>query len=193
MSSANELDDLIAENVRDFELGELRRQKLTAAEREKMLTATLGPRIQVNSGEAFTVGGAGAGITARSVWFEFRRIHFATIVGIGVGEFHDQNGAKYCVDINCTVRRSFRIGVSTILESDNFLVALARFTSFRIVPTVEEELREQRRAEELLAASEANVERRQRRMEHLATRQQQLLNELIQVECAPRVSFGMIF
>jgi hypothetical protein len=65
--------------------------------------------------------------------------------------------------------------------------------SFRIVPTIEQEMREQRRAEELAAANEADAAVRQRRMEYLARQQNQLLDTLIQVECAPRISFGVIY
>lgn len=97
------------------------------------------------------------------------------------------------IRINCTLHRSYRIAIPTIPEADNFLIALSQFRSFKIVPTVEDEMREQRRAEEAISAQEANLERRQRRMEYLALRQQQLLAELIQVECAPRVSFGVVY
>ncbi|HEY8751358.1 MAG TPA: hypothetical protein VIM11_25480 [Tepidisphaeraceae bacterium] len=193
MSNVDDLDNLIADNVRDFELGELRRRKLSAAEREQMLTETLGPKSQPSNGEGFALGDGSVGVTPKSVWFEFRRIHFATIVNIAVGEQHEGDRFKYWVDINCTAHRSYRIGVPTILEADNFLVVLSQFLAFKIVPTVEENLREQRQAEEIVASNEANVERRQRRMEFLAIRQQRLLSALIQIECAPRVSFGVIY
>ncbi len=193
MSHISELDKIIEENVREFELSQLRRKQLNVAEREELLTKTLGPTTEPRNGELFVVGDTAAGITSKSAWFQFRRIHFATIVSIAVGELREGDRFKYCVDINCTIKRSYRIGVPTILDADNFLVVLSQFMSFKIVPTVEEEIEKQRKAEELAAANDADAERRHRRMEFLAIQQQQLLNDLIQVECAPRVSFGMIF
>lgn len=193
MDNIADLDKLIEENLREFELGELRRHQFTLAEREKMLTETLGPRIQPLKDEAFVVGDTTAGATPKSVWFEFRRIHFATIVSVAVGELRDTEPLEYCVDINCTLRRSYRIRLPTIQQADNFLVGLSRFASLRIVPTVEEEIREQQRLERMAVANEADAERRQRRLEFLAIRQQQLLENLIQIECAPRVAFGVIF
>lgn len=158
-----------------------------------MLNETLGPKTQPAAAKAFVVGDPAAGVTSKSVWFESRRVHFAAIVSIAVGEVRDADHRKYCVDVNCTLRRSYRIGLATILETDSFLVALSQFMSFTIVPTVEEEIRDQRRAEEPAAANDATAEHRHHRMESLALRQQRLLDELIQVECAPRISFGMIF
>jgi hypothetical protein len=193
MSDISKLDALIADNVREFELGRLRRRSLSAAEREKMLTETLGPEGQPVKGETFAVGDAVAGVTPKSVWFQSRRIHFATIVSIAVGELRDGDRHRYSVDVNCTLRRTYRINVATILDADNFLVALAQFMSFKIAPTVEEQIREEQRAEEAAAVTEADAARRHRRMEQLAIHQRQLLAELIQVECAPRISFGVIY
>ena len=193
MSEIADLDKLVADNIRDFEIGELRRRHLSASEREAILNETLGRKAEPKKDESFVVGDPAAGVTSKSVWFQFRRIHFATIVSIAVGEIRKEDQFKYCVDVNCTLNRSYRITVPTIPDADSFLVALSQFMSFKIVPTIEEEIREQRRTEEAAAENEANVERRQRRMEFLAIRQQQLLRELIQVECAPRISFGVIY
>jgi len=196
LNDISDLDNLIADNVREFERNELRRRQLSAAEREKMLTDTLGAKTQPIADEKFAVGDAVAGVTSRSIWYQFRRVHFAAVISIAVGEIpkHDEDSQfEFCVDINCTVHRSYRIKLPTIPETDSFLNALSQFMSFRIVPTIEDELREQRRAEELAAASEADALTRQRRMEFLARQQNQLLNSLIQVECAPRISFGMVY
>lgn len=196
MENLSDLDKLIADNVREFELGELRRRQLSADEREKMLTETLGAKVPLHTGEKFAVGDAAAGVSSKSIWHQFRRVHFAAVLSIAVGEIRkgdDSDQFEYCIDINCTVNRSYRIKLSNIPETDNFLTALSQFMSFKIVPTLEEEMREQRRLEELAAANEADIAVRQRRMEYLACQQNQLLSTLIQVECAPRVSFGMIF
>jgi hypothetical protein len=192
MSDISDLDKLVADNVREFEITEIRRRKLSEVEREAMLDETLGPKTEPQNGERFVVGDPVAGITSKSVWFQFRRIHFATIVSIAVGEVRSDDNFYYCIDLNCTLRRSYRISVPTIPEADSFVVGLSQFMSLNIVATVEEEFRNQQRAEEEAAANEANIERRQRRSELLAARQNQLLRELIQVECAPRISFGMI-
>jgi hypothetical protein len=195
MRDVSDLDKLIADNVREFEVGELRRRRLSAAEREKVLTETLGAKTDPAPGEKFAVGDAAAGVTPRSIWYQHRRIQFAVVVNIAVGELpRDGQGDtfEYCVDINCTVQRSYRIRLPSIPETDNFLTALAQFTSFRIVPTIEEAMREQRRAEERAAANEADAVVRQRRMEFLARQQNELLRTLILVDCAPRVSFGVI-
>jgi hypothetical protein len=193
VNNMTDLDNLIADNVREFELTELRRRELTAAEREKMLTETLGAKTQPQAGEKFAVGDAVAGVTPKSIWYQFRRVPFAAVVSVAVGEIRKGEQFEYCVDVNCTVHRSYRIRLATVPETDNFLTALSQFMSFKIVPTIEEQMREQRRAEELAAANEADAAVRQRRMEYLARRQNHLLATLIQVECAPRVSFGVIY
>jgi hypothetical protein len=193
MTDIGELDNLIAASVREFEMQQLNRRLVNEAEREKVLYQTLGPKVQPLAGESFVVGDPIAGVTEKSVWFQSRRVHFAVVLSIAVGSAGNNKGHTYWVDVNCTLNRSYRIRVPTMLDTDNFLVALARFMSFKIVPTVESEIREQHRIEELAAATEANVERRQRRMELLAIRQQQLLRDLIQVECAPRITFGVIY
>lgn len=193
MADVAELDNLIAASVREFEMRELNRRLLTEAERETVLDQTLGPKVRPAAGEAFVVGDSTAGVTGNSLWFQSRRIHFAIVLSVAVGSGGNSQAPTYWVDINCTLNRSYRIRVATIVDTDSFLVALARFMSFKVVPTVEEEIHEQRRVEELAAASEANTERRQRRMELLAIRQQQLLRDLIQVECAPRITFGVIY
>ena len=188
MGNIDDLDRLIAPRVRAFE-----RRHMSGPEREQMLNQTLGKEQEVLKGEAFVIGDRTAGVTSKSVWFENRRIHFAAIASIAVGEIEDADPVKYCVDINCTVHRSYRISVQTIPQADNFLVGLSQFMSFKLVPTMEEEMREQLHAEELAAANEANADRRQRRMEALAIRHQELVRGLIQIEAAPRVSFGVIY
>jgi hypothetical protein len=193
MQKVTDLDQLIADNVREFEVKELRRRQLTVAEREKMLSETLGAKTEPPAGENFAVGDAAAGITSKSIWYQFRRVHFAAVISVAVGELRKDEQFEYCVDINCTVHRSYRIKLQTVPETDNFLTALSQFMSLRIVPTVEEEMREQRRAEERAAANETDAKIRQRRMEFLAREQNQLLDTLIQVECAPRISFGVIY
>lgn len=192
MGTVNDLDKLIAGQIREFEVGELRRCRLGAAERDKVLAETLGAKVQPLAGEKFAVGDAAAGVTPKSIWYQCRRIQFAVLLSIAVGEIPkdvEDDQFEYCVDINCTVHRSYRIRLPTIPETDNFLTALSQFTSFKIVPTIEEDMREQRRA----AANEADAAVRERRMEFLARQQNQLLGTLIQVECAPRVSFGVIY
>ena len=193
MQNVNDLDNLIADNVREFELAEVRRHQLSAAEREKMLDETLGVKTQPSPGEKFSVGDAAAGVTPKSIWYQFRRVQFAVVVAIAVGEIRTGDSYEYCVDVNCTLNRSYRIKLAAIPETDNFLTALSQYMSFKIVPTIEEELRDQRRAEELAMANEIDAAVRQRRMEFFARQQNQLLNTLIQVECAPRISFGVIF
>jgi hypothetical protein len=185
----NELDKSIAANVREFELNEIRRQRYSLEEREKILTEFLGPETNLLKDEAFSVGDEAAGVTSKSVWFQYRRIYFPVIINIAVGELAEEGGFKYCVDVNCTLRRSYRIVLPTIPDTDKFLVALSKFMELTIVPTVEEELREKNRAAQLAAMTEADADRRQRRMELLAIQQRDLLDTLIQVECAPRVSF----
>src|SRR4051794_28344335 len=128
MPDIGDLDKLIADNVREFELGERRRRgPLSAAERERMLTETLGPKSQPQAGEKFSVGDAAAGITPKSIWYQFRRVHFAAVVSVAVGEVRKAGGDDqfdYCVDLNCTVHRSYRIKLPAIPETDNFLTAL---------------------------------------------------------------------
>lgn len=196
MPDANELDRLISAEVCRFERAELRRGKLGTADRERVLGDTLGPVAQPLSGEKFAIGDPVAGITSKSIWYQSRRIHFAIVTSIAVGEIGDDvggDGTDYCVDINCTLHRSYRIKLPTIPETDNFITALSQFMSIRIVPTLEDEMRERMRAEELGLANEVDAAARQRRMELLARQQNDLLSTLIQVECAPRISFGMIF
>src|SRR5688572_27593957 len=134
MPDVPDLDNLIANNVREFELGEYRRRQLSVIEREKMLTETLGAKAQPAAGEKFIVGDLTAGVTAKSIWYQSRRVPFAAVVSIAVGDTRIGDKSAYCVDINCTVRRSFRIKLQTIPETDNFLVALSQFMSFKVVP-----------------------------------------------------------
>src|SRR4051812_8095770 len=99
MSNINDLDNLITASVRDFERLRFQRGQLAPAEREKMLTEMLGPKHEPRKGEAFVVGDAFAGITAKSVWFESRRVHYATIVDVALGEVCHGERVKYCVDL----------------------------------------------------------------------------------------------
>src|SRR5688500_6900250 len=86
MPHVSDLDKLIADDVRQFELGERRRRYISAAEQERMLTETLGEKAQPQPAEKFNVGDAGAGITSKSIWYQFRRVHFAAVVSIAAGE-----------------------------------------------------------------------------------------------------------
>jgi hypothetical protein len=189
----NDLDDSIEGNVREFEFGELRRRRLSHSEKEHLFDETLGPRIKPPREEDFIIGDAAAGISVKSIWLEERRIHFATVLSLAVGEKRGRKGIEYAVDVNCTIHRSYRIHVTSIRDADNFLVALSRCTNVTVVPTVEEEMERQRQAEEIAAANESNAAIRQRRMELLAIRQKQLLKTLVLVESAPRISFGILF
>jgi hypothetical protein len=193
MAGVGDLDAFFADSIREFEVGELRRRHLDAEERERVLTENLGPPSSPHPDEPFVAGDSKAGVTARSCWFRGRRIHFATIVSVAVGAHHEAEKLRYWIDINCTLKRSFRITLPTILDADHLLVALSKFFSLKIVPTVEEEAAEARKLEEAAIARETNADLRQRRMEALAHKQQELLKDLILVESAPRVSIGFLF
>jgi hypothetical protein len=193
MSGVHHIDNLIADQVREFEIEERRHHRIDADDFERVLTETLGAKTKPAAGEVFSVGDAMAGITSRSVWYQFRRIHFAVIASIAVGELRNGGRLGYALDVNCTLRRSYRFVLSAIPETDNFLVALSQFTSFKLVPTIEDDLRAQRAAEEISAIKEANSELAERRMQSLARQQNELLSTLIQVECAPRISFGVLY
>lgn len=193
MADMSELDRLIEENLPAFEAQQMRRRQLSRDEREEILSRTLGPPTTPAQGENFVLGDISTGITSKSVWLERRRIHFAVIVSIAVGEIREKGKATFHVDLNCTADRSYRVRMPTILQADNFLVGLSQFMSFRVVPTAEEQLREQLRAEDMAASKEARSEQRQRRMEYIALRQAHLLENLIEIESAPRISYGFIY
>jgi hypothetical protein len=191
-TQVHEIDDLIAENVKEFEKDQLRRRTLAGAERERVLSEMLGPRIEIDGGERFVIGDALAGVTTKSIWFENRRVHFAVVVSIAVGEKAaalKEQPQQFWVDLNCTVNRSFRVALKNVLQTDQFLVALSQYMSLKIVPTVEASMREQREAAERAALAEADSVRRQKRMEVLALQQQQLLADLVQIEASPHIFF----
>lgn len=178
MADMNELDRLVAGNLQSFEVDQLRQRRMTKSEREEYLNLTLGPAIAPASNESFVLGNPATGITSKSVWLERRRIHFAVIVSIAVGERRIDEKRLYWVDLNYTAGRSFRLMMPTVLHADAFLVRLSEFMSFKIVPTAEDDLKEQIR----LAEQEAKSEQRQRRLEYLAKQQQRLLQDLVVVE-----------
>jgi hypothetical protein len=178
----SKLDRQIEQSVREFELSQLRRQQITGRERSDLLDQTLGRTASPAKDEGFAVGSSTVGITPKSIWFEGRRIHFAILTGIAVGERHTDGKVVCWVDINCTAHRSYRIRLKNILQTDAFLTALAQYTSFRIVPTIEEQMQEQAIADQIAAAGEERADQRARRAERIAWRQANLLENLVQVD-----------
>lgn len=188
-----ELDSLIADRVKDFEAellqADFKQRRLAESERQAFLNRTLGNKVNPLTDEAFTLGDAEAGITSRSIWFGSRRVHYAVLVSIAIGEIE----GKYSIDLNCTLNRSFRVIVDSISETDTFLCALSGYTSFKIVPTVEEVARVRREEENREAMRIQDEIERQRRLEYLARQQNALLQDLVVIESSPRTSFGVIF
>ena len=180
----SELDRQIEQSVREFELSQLRRQQITGRERSDLLDQTLGRTTSPAKDERFVVGNSTVGVTPKSIWFEDRRIYFAILTGVAVGEQHRDGKVLCWVDINCTAHRSYRIRLKNILQADAFLAALAQYTSFRIVPTIEEQMQEQAIADQIAAAAEQKADQRARRAEGIAWRQANLLENLVQVDSA---------
>lgn len=203
--SINDIDAAIAERVKEFDQDlvrshrhlqqELLRQgQLDAEERAAFLDHNLGPVSRPSDNEIFVTGDEHAGVSQKSLWFASRRVHYASLLSVAVGDLVlDQQVRGYCIDLNCTLQRSFRITVRSILETDAFLVALAQYTSFKIVPTIEQAAAERRRIEEVEAMRILDSEQRQARLEEIAHAQVSLLQTLVAIEASPKVSFGILF
>ncbi len=138
MADISDLDRLIEDNVRAFEVEQLKRHNLTPAEREQLLDRRPAASEPMKD-EAFSIGKVAAGVTSKSVWFERRRIHFAVIVGVAVGERRDGDNLWCWVDLNyASVKDLSAVRVQNILQADAFLVMPSQFTSFKVVPTLED-------------------------------------------------------
>ncbi|MGA2582179.1 MAG: hypothetical protein ABSG31_02785 [Tepidisphaeraceae bacterium] len=156
------------------------------ANRETILNATFGPKISLKQDEVLVFGTIQNGVTRYGVWSGERRVPFAAINSVSLVQTIDQG---VMCDFNCTLDRRLSFVGLTVPQSDDLLAAASQFKQLPVVPTLEEQLQMQaeKRAEanRTLAAA--------RRRELLALSQAKLLQQLVKLEAAPRVYWGVIF
>jgi len=157
---------------------------------EMAMQKMFGSKIQPRPDEAFVLGTSKGGVTKLGVWWSDRRVPFPIITSVSLLQI-DKETVRF--DCNCTLNRRLSVMGLSVAQTDHLLIAISEFRQFPIVPTMEEQLRREASKEAESRAIVEGASDAARRAEMSARRQEFFLRQLVAIESAPRVYWGMVF